>query len=137
MENPFAEADALNQAAMVDHYGEEVLIEPRLPGGDYSGKAPDASRPAQRVRGVVSAEEKSLRINGAVIGHGSFEATKIATEPTTFWMTAEACAGLGYDIGDGDAVRCIKRSGSPLYTIVRRYPSDMGDVAFVLAGENQ
>jgi len=137
MENPFVEADALCQAVMTEHFGEEVMVEPRQPGGDYSGKTPDTSRPAQRVRGVVSAEEKSLRINGSVIGHGSFEATKIATEPTTFWMTAEAYAGLGYDIGNGDVVRCISRAGQPLYTIVRRYPSDMGDVAFVLAGENQ
>ncbi len=137
MANPFVEADALNQAAMDYCYGEEVLVEPRLPGGDYSGKAADPSRPAQSVRGVLSAEEHSLRINGHVIGHGSFEATKIATEPTTFWMTAEAYAGLGYDIGDGDAIRCTSRAGLPLYTIVRRYPSDMGDVAFELAGENQ
>jgi hypothetical protein len=137
MENPFVEADALNQAAIAAHYGEEVMVEPRMLGGDYSGKVPDPSRPARRVRGVVSAQEGALRINGSVIGHGSFEATKIATEPTTFWLPAEAYAGLGYDVGDGDAIRCIKRAGSPLYTIVRRYPSDMGDVSFLLAGENQ
>jgi hypothetical protein len=135
MANLFAEADALCQAACRDHYGEEVMIEPRQPGGDYSGRQPDNARPAQRAFGVVSADERSMRITGSVIGHGSYGGTKIATEPSTFWMPADGYAALGYTLRNGDAIRCLERDGKPVFTITRPYVSDMGDPAFEIAVE--
>jgi hypothetical protein len=136
MGNPFAVADAASQSALLEHFGEEVLIKPRLPGGDFTGKRPDPARPERRVAGLLSSATGSRPISGSVLGHDPRGAGQIAVQPTSLWLSAETVQSLGFDIVTGDAVVCVERSNAA-YSVVRPYPGDMGDLDLILAGEDQ
>jgi hypothetical protein len=137
MPNPFGEADAAAQAASELLFGEEFEVLPRLPGGDYSGHQADSRRPAQRVAGILSAASKTKPLSGSVLGHDPSGPARLAGEPTTLWLSAEAISQLGYAIRQGDAVRCVERQDNPVYTVARAFSSGMGDVTLELAGESQ
>ena len=54
MASVFDAADAAAQAATEACFGNQFEVTPRLPGGDFSGRQPDGSRPVRTVTGVLS-----------------------------------------------------------------------------------
>lgn len=135
MANPFVAADAAAQAASETCFGETFEVLAHLPGGDYSGRQADTSRPARSVTGVLSVSSNEKPLSGAVLGHNPVGPARIAGVPAALWLSTAAVALLGYAIRKGDAVRCAGRLGTPVYTVTRVYQSDMGDITLELAAE--
>ncbi|ACL55629.1 hypothetical protein [Methylobacterium nodulans] len=132
MPSPFALAMQKAHTVRTATFGEAIRITPMAGEGEMAARTPDPARPEREVRGVFTLRPGEDTLQGVRRGTELNGMTRVAVAPAQVWFEASVLAGLGYALKPDDRITLTERPGQPVYTIVKRGPTDLDDATVPL-----